>query len=732
MAFGLRRSNATTSSTSPGGPRSSRLGTETNYSRFKKLPLPPPVQTTNLPQQSSTAAARSQSLEVLQRNKALLAATAVSNSGGSGKNDISAPSSPMTIDATTNSSSENVNQQTNVPNTIDGNRPAKPVVPLLSIPTKPQPPAPPPPPPKLAISTNLQKPAPPPPQPPLLQISKPPPSINTSSQQQPQPPPFLQIQVNTKSNSHHHQQQQSQAKPQQPPFLPPLLKIDTTSSNSQQPITNISINTNTTGGAPGAIDTNQGEHSNSDNNLTPEVAKFLTNGSQYTTRNTYTNNTSGYCGGLSIATQSRDNKESGGNELLPELSSNFSQLKLDIPGISGNHHHHRRQDSIASQNSKDVDDGRQRGHHDPNVEIVRDDDANIGGGGGGGRSSSRQATAAAAAITGETSGRGCGGEEAVGGDGGTTTTTVAADEYNLIPENIEVVERIGEGAVGTVHRVKYLPTSKTMARKSVAVYPDDKNHRQLVRELAFLKQCKSKYIVSFYGAYYQDDDNDGPSIYMCMEYCQGGSLDAIYKRLKSMNAQIGERVLGKIAEAVLNGLVYLHQSSIIHRDVKPSNILVTGKGRVKLCDFGVSGELVDSIAQTFVGTSYYMAPERIQGKGYAVQSDVWSLGLTLIEIAQNRFPFPPAGHPEMTVIELLDYIVNVPIPTLNEDSGRWSPECVKFVNLCMIKDPNQRPTPKQLLCHEFIKKSEERKLDLKKWIKSVWSDPRGTTTTTSK
>lgn len=108
--------------------------------------------------------------------------------------------------------------------------------------------------------------------------------------------------------------------------------------------------------------------------------------------------------------------------------------------------------------------------------------------------------------------------------------------------------------------------------------------------------------MSFYGAYLDQED-----IAICMEFCEGGSLDAIYKRIYQRQAGIGEGVLGKIAEAVLHALVYLHQQRIIHRDVKPSNIVVNSSGQIKLCDFGVSGELVDSIAKTFLGTSYYMA-----------------------------------------------------------------------------------------------------------------------------
>ena len=99
-------------------------------------------------------------------------------------------------------------------------------------------------------------------------------------------------------------------------------------------------------------------------------------------------------------------------------------------------------------------------------------------------------------------------------------------------------------------------------------------------------------------------------------------------------------VLGKITVAVLSGLIYLYESHrIMHRDIKPSNVLVNSKGAIKLCDFGVSGELVNSVANTFVGTSTYMAPERIQGSHYTIKSDVWSVGLTVMELAIGRFPF---------------------------------------------------------------------------------------------
>ncbi|KAJ2834392.1 Protein kinase C signaling pathway involved MAPKK protein [Coemansia sp. 'formosensis'] len=300
------------------------------------------------------------------------------------------------------------------------------------------------------------------------------------------------------------------------------------------------------------------------------------------------------------------------------------------------------------------------------------------------------------------------------------TPSMEEEEYQLSDANILVMRKLGEGSVGTVHKIEYRPKRKIMARKLMAVYPDATNHRQIMRELKLLKQCQSPYIVKYYGAYFSADD-DGQSIAICMEYCEGGSLESVYKRVAKLNAHVGEGVLAKVALAVLNGLVHLHSYRVIHRDVKPSNILVTGRGEIKLCDFGVSGELVDSIAQTFVGTSYYMAPERIQGDRYAVQSDIWSLGLTLIEVSQNQFPFPPPGHPQLSVIELLEYIIHMPVPQM--DPKRFSPECCDFVSRCLCKDPKDRPTPTALLDHPFIVKAASKKLDLKSWIERVWGVP---------
>ncbi|EEB87253.1 hypothetical protein MPER_15478, partial [Moniliophthora perniciosa FA553] len=106
-------------------------------------------------------------------------------------------------------------------------------------------------------------------------------------------------------------------------------------------------------------------------------------------------------------------------------------------------------------------------------------------------------------------------------------------------------------------------------------------------------------ITKFYGAFMSPSSSE---VMIIMEYCEGGSLEAIGKRIKERGAVVGEKIAGRIAQGVLEGLAYLHARRTIHRDIKPSNILLSREGVVKICDFGVSGELVGSYVNTFTGT----------------------------------------------------------------------------------------------------------------------------------
>ncbi|CAG7846823.1 Dual specificity protein kinase FUZ7 [Serendipita indica DSM 11827] len=323
-------------------------------------------------------------------------------------------------------------------------------------------------------------------------------------------------------------------------------------------------------------------------------------------------------------------------------------------------------------------------------------------------------------------------------------TTMKADDLREIGD-------LGSGNGGSVKKVTHLPTGTTMAKKIVLIDAKPSVRKQILRELHILHGCHDPHIVSFYGAFVTD-----PNVCICLEFMDKGSLDKIYKK----TGPIPIDVVGKIAFAVLSGLTYLYDvHRIIHRDIKPSNMLVNSSGEIKICDFGVSGELINSIADTFVGTSTYMSPERIQGAQYTVKSDVWSTGISLIELALGRFPFSESssddsdlsdlegtlspsrpgnlqmnlsraekpkdkrksrgvslqgGGMTMSILELLQHIVNEPAPRLTPE-GRFPVESEEFVDSCLLKDPDARPTPKELLNHVWIQDIKKKDVDLVAW-----------------
>ncbi|KAG1652570.1 Dual specificity mitogen-activated protein kinase kinase 1 [Nymphon striatum] len=320
---------------------------------------------------------------------------------------------------------------------------------------------------------------------------------------------------------------------------------------------------------------------------------------------------------------------------------------------------------------------------------------------------------------------------------------------HLNGEDFEKLCELGAGNGGIVWRVLHKPTGLTMAHKLIRLEVKPAIRNQIIRELKVLHDCNSPHIVGFYGAFYNDGE-----ISICMEYMDGGSLDLILKKANS----IPEEILGKISIAVLKGLSYLREKhQIMHRDVKPSNILVNSRGEIKICDFGVSGQLIDSMANSFVGTRSYMSPERLQGTYYSVQSDIWSMGLSLVEMAIGQYPVPPpdprkinqmlglqyspspppssqslesnknshpnarssfnlhsVDRPSMAIFELLDYIVNEPPPSL--PAGPFTSDFKDFVDRCLMKNPSERADLQSLMNHPFIKKSETHKVDLAGWV----------------
>ncbi|GLB08735.1 hypothetical protein AtubIFM57258_004640 [Aspergillus tubingensis] len=238
-----------------------------------------------------------------------------------------------------------------------------------------------------------------------------------------------------------------------------------------------------------------------------------------------------------------------------------------------------------------------------------------------------------------------------------------------------------------------------MAMKEIRLELDESKFAQIIMELEILHRCVSPFIIDFYGAFFQEG-----AVYICVEYMDGGSIDKLYKE------GIPENILRKVALSTVMGLRTLKDDhNIIHRDVKPTNILANSRGQIKICDFGVSGNLVASIAKTNIGCQSYMAPERIAGGGvqqsgasgggtYSVQSDVWSLGLSIIECAIGRYPYPPETF--NNIFSQLHAIVHGDAPTLPETG--YSEEAHSFVRACLDKNPNNRPSYSMLLRHPWL------------------------------
>nr|CAG4644070.1 EOG090X08J3 [Lepidurus arcticus] len=315
----------------------------------------------------------------------------------------------------------------------------------------------------------------------------------------------------------------------------------------------------------------------------------------------------------------------------------------------------------------------------------------------------------------------------------------------LSDDDFDKLGELGAGNGGVVTKVRHRPSGLIMARKLIHLEVKPAIKKQIIRELKVLHECNSPHIVGFYGAFYSDGE-----ISICMEYMDGGSLDLILKKA----GKIPEPILGKITATVLKGLAYLRDKhQIIHRDVKPSNILVNSRGEIKICDFGVSGQLIDSMANSFVGTRSYMSPERLQGTHYSIQSDIWSLGLSLVEMAIGMYPIPPPdpqtltaifgskfsedpdnmtpspssrsprqshflggtnGPRPMSIFELLDYIVNEPPPKL--PSGVFTSEFKDFVDRALKKNPAERAALKTLVTHEWARKWETEAVNIAGWV----------------
>eukprot|EP00040_Diaphanoeca_grandis_P018187 m.95521 g.95521 ORF g.95521 m.95521 type:complete len:564 (-) comp26826_c0_seq1:96-1787(-) len=290
-------------------------------------------------------------------------------------------------------------------------------------------------------------------------------------------------------------------------------------------------------------------------------------------------------------------------------------------------------------------------------------------------------------------------------------------------QDFKKVHPIGKGAHGEVWKVvsETVKVGEAMAMKEIPLGDaSQKKVDRIVRELQVLKKARGNpYIVELHGQFY-----DKQMFSIIMEFMNAGSLEGLLKiHVEKFSCGLPEHVIAHVTRATMRGLSFLYdEMQVMHRDVKPSNILASLDGRVKICDFGICADLgLQNSVTSYIGTLYYMSPERIvpqQDKSYGPTVDIWGMGVTIVELAIGHYPYPR----DEKVFEMLHHIVTGSTAAEREPfaSMRFEEEHISdFCTSCLQKKPENRPSYSEVLEHPFLDLDDDSREVVREWLCSI-------------